>query len=106
MTIDSCVLQLIAVQYISPSMPYAWSRVAHDTLHLSFIASMYTLLFVGILSLVLHQISCKVSFGFMACGPLQLACNVYFDLHVLNLCHVYFLSTLCSPMSKSLPLFH
>jgi len=40
---------------------------------------MYMLLFVGILSLVLHQVSCKVSFGFMACGPLQLACNVYFE---------------------------
>ena len=73
---NSCVLQLIAVQYISPSIPYAWSYVAHDTLYLSFIASMHTLLSVGILSLVPHQVSCKVSFGFMACGPLQLACNV------------------------------
>lgn len=105
MTIDSCVHQLIAVQYICPSIPYAWSHVAHDTLHLSFFASLYTLLFVGILSLVLHQVSCKVSFGFMACGLLQLACSVWLNLHVLNLIHVYFLSTLCSPMSKSLSSF-
>ena len=63
--IGSGVDQLIAVQYLRPSISYAWSHVAHDTLHLSFFATLYALLFVVILSLGFLQkwVSRHVGFG-------------------------------------------
>lgn len=64
MTIGSCLDQLIAVQYIRPSISYTWSHVAHDTLQLVFSASLYTLLLVAILPPGFLQKSVSMHVGF------------------------------------------